>query len=100
MFCSTITPTRMRYLGSCCIERIGRWGPGTAGVEASISDCFPHPTSQNRIHVTHPRSPGTHIVGPWVIEIIHLYRDLRTGTQHIGNWASRVKYNTYITHIM
>ena len=37
----------------------------------------------------HPRSPGTHIVGPWVIGSIKLYRDLRTGTQYIGNWASR-----------
>ena len=40
--------------------------------------------------MTYHRSPGTHIVGPWVIHIIHLYRDLRTGTQYIGNWASRV----------
>ena len=37
-----------------------------------------------------PRSPGTHIVGPWVIDSINSYRDLRTGTQYIGNWASRV----------
>ena len=36
------------------------------------------------------RSPGTHIVGPWVPDIIQLYRDLRTGTQYVGNWASRV----------
>ena len=35
------------------------------------------------------RSPGTHIVGPWVLDGIKLYRDLRTGTQYIGNWASR-----------
>ena len=38
---------------------------------------------------TYPRSPGTHIVGPWVIDSINLYRDLRTGTQYMGNWASR-----------
>ena len=31
-----------------------------------------------------------HIVGPWVIDSINVYRDLRTGTQYIGNWASRV----------
>ena len=37
-----------------------------------------------------PRSPGTHIVGPWVIDSINVYKDLRTGTQYIGNWASRV----------
>ena len=37
-----------------------------------------------------PRSPGTHMVGPWVIDSINLYRDLRTGTQYIGNWACRV----------
>ena len=36
-----------------------------------------------------PRSPGTHIVGPWVIDSISSYRDLRTGTQYIGIWASR-----------
>ena len=36
-----------------------------------------------------PRSPGTHIVGPWVIDSIKLYRELRTGTHYIGNWASR-----------
>ena len=36
------------------------------------------------------RSPITHIVGPWVIDSIDLNRDLRTGTQSIGNWASRV----------
>ena len=41
---------------------------------------------------TTPRSPGTHIVGPWVIDSINLYRDLRTGTQYIGNWASRVLF--------
>ena len=35
-----------------------------------------------------PRSPGTHIVGPWAID--NLSRDSRTGTQYIGNWASRV----------
>ena len=37
----------------------------------------------------YPRSPGTHRVGPWVIDSINLYRDLRTGTQYIGNWATR-----------
>ena len=39
--------------------------------------------------MTTPRSPGTHIVGPWVIDSINSYRDLRTGTQYVGNWASR-----------
>ena len=38
---------------------------------------------------TCPRSPGTHTVGPWVVDSTNLYRDLRTGTQYIGNWASR-----------
>ena len=28
-------------------------------------------------------------VGPWVIDSINLNGDLRTGTQYIGNWASR-----------
>ena len=37
----------------------------------------------------YPRSPGTHIVGPWVTDSINLYRVLRTGTQYLGNWASR-----------
>ena len=37
-----------------------------------------------------PRSPGTHIVGPWVTDNIKLYRVLRTGSQYVGNWASRV----------
>ena len=35
--------------------------------------------------------PGTHIVGSWVIDRKSLYRDPRTGTQYIGNWASRVR---------
>ena len=29
------------------------------------------------------------MVGPWVKDSIELYRDLRTGTQYTGNWASR-----------
>ena len=37
----------------------------------------------------YPRSPGTHIGGSWVIDSINLHRDPRTGTQYIGNWASR-----------
>ena len=41
--------------------------------------------------LAYPGSPGTHIVGPWVIDSISSYRDLRTGTQYIGNWASRVR---------
>ena len=40
-----------------------------------------------------PGSPGTHVVGPWVPDSIKLYRDLRTGTQYIGNWASSVIVN-------
>ena len=44
---------------------------------------------------TFPGSPGTHIVGPWVIDSINLYRDLRTGTQYTGNWASRVCWVEY-----
>ena len=39
----------------------------------------------------YPRSPGTHIVGSRVRDSIGLYRDPRTGTQYIGDWASRVK---------
>ena len=38
---------------------------------------------------TNPRSPGTHLVGSWVIDSISVYRDPRTGTQYVGNWASR-----------
>ena len=38
-----------------------------------------------------PRSPGTHIVGSCVMGRISFYRDPRTGTQYIGNWASRVE---------
>ena len=34
--------------------------------------------------LANPRSPGTHIVGPWVTDSIKLYRDLRTGTQYTG----------------
>ena len=30
----------------------------------------------------YPRSPATHIVGPWVIDSLNLCRDLRTGTQY------------------
>ena len=44
-----------------------------------------------------PRSPGTHIVGPWVVDTIRLYSDLRTGTQCIGNWASRVSSNEQVS---
>ena len=40
--------------------------------------------------LTDPRSPGTHIVGSWVIDRISFLRDPRTGTQYTGNWASRV----------
>ena len=48
----------------------------------------------------YPRSPGTHIVGSWVIDSIRIYTDPRTGTQYIyiyiyiymGNWASRVRF--------
>ena len=41
---------------------------------------------------SYPRSPGTHIVGPWVTDTIYLYRDFWTGTQYIGNWASRDRH--------
>ena len=41
------------------------------------------------VPLQYPRSPGTHIVGSWLIDRISLYRDPRTGTQYIGNWASR-----------
>ena len=40
---------------------------------------------------SNPRSPGTHIVGSWVIDRISLYREQRTGTQYIGIWASRLR---------
>ena len=36
-----------------------------------------------------PRSPGTHLVGSWVTDTRSLCRGPRTGTQHIGSWASR-----------
>ena len=36
-----------------------------------------------------PGSPGTHMVGSWVIDSISLYRDPRTRTQYVGDWASR-----------
>ena len=42
---------------------------------------------------SNPRSPDTHIVGPWVIDSISSYRDHRTGTQYIGNWALRVTHS-------
>ena len=41
-----------------------------------------------RIYI--PRSPGTHVVGSWDIDSKNVYRDFRTGTQYVGNWASRV----------
>ena len=44
----------------------------------------------------YPRSPGNHIVGSWVIDSISLYREPGTGTQYIGNWASRVYIYIYI----
>ena len=47
--------------------------------------------------MVNPRSPGTHIVGPWVIDSINFYRDLRTGAQYIGIWASRVRCRFRIT---
>ena len=37
------------------------------------------------------RSPGTHIIGSWVMDSILLYKEPRTGTQYMGNWASRVR---------
>ena len=46
-----------------------------------------------------PRSPGTHIVRPWVTGNIELCRDLRTGTQYKGSWASRVCSNRLGTTI-
>ena len=39
-----------------------------------------------------PRSPGTHIVGSWLVDSISSSRDPRTGTPYIGNWASSVLY--------
>ena len=62
------------------------WLPGNLGgaaLTAEFAFCGWHASS-------YPRSPGTHIVGPWVMDDTNLYRDLRTGTQYIGNWASRV----------
>ena len=32
------------------------------------------------------------MVGPWVMDSIDLYRDLKTGTQYMGTWASRVRF--------
>ena len=43
---------------------------------------------------TKARSPGT-CIGSWVIDSIGLYRDSRTGTQYVGNWASRVIASFY-----
>ena len=48
-----------------------------------------------RIPLTIPRSPGTRIVGAWVTDSIKLYRDLRTGTQYIGNWGVPVLKSVY-----
>ena len=48
------------------------------------------PPKQPRLRRPGPRSPGAHIVGPWVIDSINAYRDLRTGTQYVGNCASWV----------
>ena len=39
-----------------------------------------------------PRSPGTYIIGSWVMDSIGLYREPRTGPQDIGNWASRERW--------
>ena len=44
---------------------------------------------------TCPRSPGTHIVGPWVTDSFKFSRVLRTGTQYIGNWAFRACFRVY-----
>ena len=37
-----------------------------------------------------PRIQGTLTIGSWVMDSIGLYTEPRTGTQYIGNWASRV----------
>ena len=54
-------------------------------------------TSLRYVHRTFPRSQGTHIVGSWVIDSISIYRDPKTGTQHVRNWASRVYIKNPIT---
>ena len=33
--------------------------------------------------ISNPRSPGTHVVGSWVIGSTSLYREPRAGTQYI-----------------
>ena len=50
-----------------------------------LLSCVWNPSRQ--LHVT---LEAHHIVGPWVTDNIDLSRDLRTGTQYVGNWASRV----------
>ena len=50
------------------------------------------------LYVSISLSPGTHVVGSWVIDSISLYRDPRTGTPYIpyiGNWASGVYMYIY-----
>ena len=41
-----------------------------------------------------------HIVGSWVIYNISIYRDQTTGTQYIGNWASRVMFSLGFTFLI
>ena len=53
-------------------------------------DGFICPVTTPNLTGPDPRSPGTHIVGSWVIDSTSFYRDPRTGTQYIGNWTSRV----------
>ena len=69
----------------------------TPTVERHLGDSLrpaPHPIPGVILNaIYNPRSPGTHIVGPWVIDSIRVYRDLKTGTQYVGIWASRVIVN-------
>ena len=43
----------------------------------------------SRLLTPKPRYPYSRSLGPWVTDSMILYRVLRTGTQYIGNWASR-----------
>ena len=70
-------------------------GGGGGGVNLNPTvNRSPSPNSGMQ-SLTNPRSPGTYIVGPWVVDSTNLYRDLRTGTQYVGKWASRETASTF-----
>ena len=74
-----------------CIQDIGLGlGIEELGFRVSLYLGFPSAKNGTSKGLAYPRNPGAHIVGPWVTDSIKLYWDSRTGTQYIGNWASRV----------